>query len=471
MMKRNTRLAALLIVLAMLLTLTSCNNGVSQSEATATPETVVTQAPAAADTTAADTTAADATAEPAADYVMATVNGTPVTYGEYAGYLATMVSYYSSYGYDVTDESFYLMLEQFALQTGVEYAVMNQKLTEKGLALTDAEKEATLASAKETWENLVAEGMTYYGITDASTEEERAAMLVSVLAELEAMGYTEESYLEESVLYAGYDRLYDDITKDVTVTEEEVISYYNSLVEADKATYQYDAASYEQVQQTNQFALMYGLTDYYTDLFYMPEGYRAVTHILLEVDETLLSDYETLQATYEEQQLTLEEGGEVTDTLVTADEVENARLAIISSVQPTLDEINQKLAGGAAFNDLIPEYSMDTGMTTADAIAEGYAVHMDSIMWDPVFTAAAFSVDNIGEVSQPVVGMYGVHLVHYDHDIAGGALELTDDLKASFTTALLTNAQDEAYYTVIEQWVNEATIDYAPEAKAILGLE
>ena len=454
MMKHNTRLAALLMALAMLLTMTAC------SKEPKNDAPVVTQAPAVADTAA----------QPAADYVMATVNGTSVTYGEYAGYLATMVTYYTNYGYDVSDPTFYAMLKQFALQTGVEYAVMNQKLTELGLALTDAEKEATMASAKEYWESQVAAGMTYYGITDESTEEERAATLVSVLAELEAMGYTEESYVAESVQFAGYDKLYEDMTKDVTVTEEAVINHYNTLVAADKAAYENDAAAYEQVQQTNQFALMYGMTDYYTDLFYMPEGYRAVTHILLEVDEALLTAYTDLQAAYEEQQLTLEEGGEVTGDLVTADEVENARLAIIASVQPKIDEINQKLAGGAAFNDLIPEYSMDTGMTTPEAIAEGYAVHMDSIMWDPVFTAAAFSVDTIGQVSQPVVGMYGVHLVHYDHDVTGGPLELTDELKAGFMTELLTNAKDEIYYGAIEQWVGEATIVYSDEAKAIMGL-
>ena len=453
MMKRMTRMAALLMALAMLLTMTAC----SKEPENNTP--VVTQAPAAANA-----------AEPAADYVMATVNGTPVTYGEYTSYLATMVSYYANYGYDVTDPAFVDMLKQFALQTGVEYAVMNQKLVEKGLALTEAEKEATIASAREYWENSVADGMAYYGITDESTEEERAATLVSVLAELEAMGYTEESYVAESVQYAGYDKLYADMTKDVTVTEEAVINHYNTLVAADKAAYENDAAAYEQVQQTNQFALMYGMTDYYTDLFYMPEGYRAVTHILLEVDEALLTAYTDLQAAYEEQQLTLEEGGEVTGDLVTADEVENARLAIIASVQPRIDEINQKLADGAAFNDLIPEYSMDTGMTTPEAIAEGYAVHMDSIMWDPVFTAAAFSVDAIGQVSQPVVGMYGVHLVHYDHDVTGGPLELTDELKAGFMTELLTNAKDEIYYGAIEQWVGEATVVYADEAKAIMGL-
>ena len=51
-----------------------------------------------------------------------------------------------------------------------------------------------------------------------------------------------------------------------------------------------------------------------------------------------------LLATYEEQQDQIEAGEEVTEELVTLEQVEAAKQAIIDSVQPTIDEINQKLA-------------------------------------------------------------------------------------------------------------------------------
>ena len=410
-----------------------------------------------------------AIAESNADDVLLTVNGTPMTRAEFDEYLASVQSFYSSYGYDVTDESIASVLEQIALESGIQMIAERLMVVENGLSLTEDEKVAAETEAKESWEAVIADGMTYYGITDESTEVERAETLLTILSELEAAGYTEESYISDSLEYAEYNKLYELLTADVTVTEQDVLDYYNTLVEADKVTYA-DVATYEQTQYYNDMYLAYGMTDYYTEIYYMPEGFRAVTHILLEVDETLLTSYSDLQALYEEQQNTLEEGGEVTDTLVTADEVEAARLAVIASVQSTLDEINQKLADGASFNDLIPTYSADTGMVTADAIAEGYAVHMDSIMWDPVFTAAAFSVDTIGQVSEPVVGMYGVHLVHYDHDITGGGVELTEELKASFYESLLTSAQDEAYYNALDVYIGAAVIDYSDEAKTILGI-
>ncbi len=412
-----------------------------------------------------------ALAEPAADDVMLTVNGTPVTRAQYENHLAILTDYYASAGYDTTDASLAAMLQQWALQTGVEYAVMDQLVAEKGLALSEADKAAAADSARTQWEAVIADGMEYYGITDESTEEERASALLSILAELEAAGYTEESYIEESITYAAYDKLYAVLTEGVTVSEEDVIAYFNNLVEADKAQYEGNAAAFEQTQQMNQLAMMYGLTDYYTEVYYQPSGYRAVNHILLiPEDETLVTTYSELQATYEEQQLTLEEGGELTGEAVSAEQVEAARLAILAAVQPTIDEINGKLEAGEAFNDLIPLYGQDPGMSDPAAIAEGYQVHMDSIMWDPVFTNAAMSIAAVGGVSEPVVGMNGVHIVHYDHDVPAGGIELTEEMKSYFQEALLASDQDEVYYAAIEAKVGEAVIEYSEEAKTILGV-
>lgn len=412
---------------------------------------------------------AAALAETGDDDVLATVNGSPLTRAEYQSYLDTLVNYYANYGYDTTDASILSTLQVFALQTGIEYIVMDQKIAELGLSLTDEEKAAAADNAAEQWASTIEDGLTYYGITAESTEEERAATLLSVLAELETMGYTEESYTADAVKYTAYDKLFAHLTKDVNITDEEVQAYFNSLVEADKATYANDAAAYEQLEYMNQLYAMYGMTDYVTECYYKPEGYRKVTHILLTADEALLSAYADVQATYEEQQNTLEEGGEIEGEIITAEDVENARLAVLANVQPTVDEIKQKLADGATFAELIPQYTNDPGMQDEAAIAEGYEVHMDSVNWVIPFRDQAFTVSNIGDVTEPVVTDYGVHILQYVADVPGGATELTDDLRAAFLTALLASAQDDAYYTAIEGWVNEATVEYSDEAKTIMG--
>lgn len=409
-------------------------------------------------------------AETSTEDVLATIGETTVTRGQYEGYLESLKSYYSNYGYDVTDATILSTLQMFAMQTAVEYAVMDQKIIELGLSLTETETAAAIEQAKADWEAAINDGLAYYGITEESSEEERASTLLTVLAELEAQGYTEDAYLADMLMYTGYDKLYASITDHVTVSDDDVVAYYNSLVEEDKAIYEDNAAAYEQLEYYNQLYAMYGMTEYITQAYYKPTGYRLVTHILLEADADLLTAYADAQATYEEQQLTLEEGGEVTDTLVTAEDVENARLAILADVQPQVDEINQKLAEGATFAELIPQYSTDPGMMDEASIAEGYEVHMDSVNWVIPFRDAAFTVDNIGDITAPVVTDYGVHILQYVADVPGGPVELTDAMRTSFKATLLANAQDDAYYTAIEEWVVAANVVYSEEGQVIMGL-
>ena len=448
-MKMMKRLLALVMMLAICCTLTACKKEEPVTDATT---------PVSAETVTAGNP----------DDVLVTVGEEKITRGEYEDYLTTLNTFYTNYGYDVTDPSITAMLKQFALQTGIEYAVMDQKIAEMNLALTEDEKTAALADAMTQWEAAVADGLAYYGITEESTEEERAATTVNVLAELESMGYTEESYRKDAIQYASYDKLYAEVTKDVTIPEEDVIAHYNNLVETDKAIYENDAAAYEQTQYMNQMYAMYGMADYVTPVYYKPAGYRLVTHILLEADEELLTAYTELQAAYEEQQNTLEEGGEVTETLITAEEVENARLAILANVQPKVDEINQKLAEGKTFAELIPEYTTDPGMKDELSISVGYEVHMDSTNWVIPFRDQAFTVDNIGDVTAPVVTDYGVHILQYVGDVPAGPTELTDELKAEFHESLLQNAKDSLYYGEIDKWISAANAVYSEEAQAIL---
>ena len=451
-MKMMKRLLLAIMLVVLCCALAACQK--DAPEATNTNAAVATNAPAAAGNP---------------NDVMVTVGDVKITRAEYEDALATLTNYYASYGYDMSEPSLAALVKQYALQTCVEYAAMDLKLVALGLDLTQEEKDAAIAAAQENWNATIEDGLAYYGITAESTEEERGTTLVKVLAELESMGYTQESYKEDGLKYAGYDKLFAYATEGVTVTDEEIVNYYNSLVESDKALYENDAAAYEQAQYMNQMYAAYGMSEYVTEIFYKPAGYRLVTHILLEADEALLTAYVDLQAAYEEQQNTIEEGGEVTEALITAEEVENARLAILNNVQPKVDEINQKMSEGATFAELIPLYTTDPGMSDEVSIAAGYEVHMDSTNWVIPFRDQAFTVDNIGDVTAPVVTDYGVHILQYVADVPAGAVELTDAMKADFHESLLSSAQDEVYYAAIEQWVSEVNAVYSEEAQAIIA--
>lgn len=395
-----------------------------------------------------------ALAESSPEDVLATIDGTPVTRAQYDDALAQMEDMYASYGYDVTDPTIASVLQQIALDTAIEYAMLTKVIEENSLQLTDEELADSAQAAREDFYaqvDQIVDEYGYYGLADISTEEGRAAVLVMVLTQLEEMGVTEASYIEEIQLFEGYNKAYDWIVRDVTVSDEEVRAHFDELVEADRVAYENDVLAYETMQQQNQMALMYGMNDYYTDLYYVPTGFRLVTHILLEADETALNAYVAAKQSADSEALAA------------------AAQAVLASVQTTVDEINGRLANGEAFNDLIPEYTADPGMSDAASIAAGYEVHAQSTMWVTEFRDAAFTVDNVGDVAAPVVTDYGVHIVYYMADVPGGPVEFTDDIAALMREELLTARQSNVYAETMTAMLEEAEIVYSEAAQAIMG--
>ena len=207
----------------------------------------------------------------------------------------------------------------------------------------------------------------------------------------------------------------------------------------------------------------------------MPEGYRGITHILLKVDDNLLNNWKDLSARLEEQAQAESTGSEEapaeeaepsaepepTEEPVTEEMVAEAKAAILESVKATVDEIKAKLDAGASFDDLIKEYGTDPGMQDDTMRAEGYPVHNDSIRYDPAFKDAAMALEKVGDVSDPVVGSYGVHILNYLRDIPGGAVELTEELKDEFRETILQEMISEALHTAVDQWMEESEIVYS----------
>ena len=412
-----------------------------------------------------------AAAQTSSEDVLVTVNGTPITRAAFENYYSNVSSYYAYYGYDVTTAENVAYLKYMSLDTLIQLALMDQKLVELGITLTEAEQAAAEQEGRDLWSEDVSSAMSYYGVTSASTEAERALVMVQVLAELEALGYTEESYVQEAVENALYLKLEAEMVRGAAVTDAQVQTLYAQLVNEDKDAYGDDASIYEATLQMNEIAEMYGLMEYYDELWYIPQGYRNVIHILLDVELDLLEEWYNLLATYEEQQGALEEGGQIVGEAVTAEEVENARLAILAYVQPTVDEINARLAEGATFQSLIAEYTIDSAMYTYDDITAGVQVHMDSILFPGNYRDAAFSVSNPGEVSEPVATEMGVYIVCYVSDAPGGAVQLTEARYQALQEDLMLEAENAKYTETMNSWYNAAEILFSDEAQAIMDMK
>ena len=145
--------------------------------------------------------------------------------------------------------------------------------------------------------------------------------------------------------------------------------------------------------------------------------------------------------------------------------VDAAEQEILDSVQGTVDEIMGKLESGTSFVDLIKEYGTDSGMKDEARLASGYPVHNDSILYDPAFQKAAMELEKIGDVSKPVVGQYGVHILQYLRDVPGGATELTDEMKEEFRATLQEELINSKMSSAIIEWALAADIEYTEDGE------
>lgn len=403
------------------------------------------------------------------DDVVATVNGTDVTGADVLESYQSIVNYYGE-----PDEDSLELYYSVSMEQAITLKLIQLTAAELGVdQFTQEELDDLYATSDSEWQYALDNYVSYNLDTSTATDDEKAAAYDDAEAYYSLMGYTKDSLRQSYVDNEIYTRVTDELCKDVTVTEDEVLAYYNDTVQSDQETYGTDADAYEMQLLMYQ----YGYAD--QEPWYKPEGYRYVKHILLAVDDDLMTAYTDLLARYEEQMSDEEAAADTTDAAdttetdatataepteepVTAEDIDAAKEAILASVQTEIDEINQKLAEGVSFDDLMTEYGIDTAMTDG-SYPDGYEVSLASYGYVTEFVSAAFSVDNIGDISEPYISEYGVHIVKYVGDVPSGPVELTDDLKASIEQTLL----DEKDNEVLDAWHNAADIQYTGIVRSV----
>ncbi len=421
--------------------------------------------------------------------VLATVNGTELTWADVAPVYDSLVSSYGNY-YDLTDSANVELFRAVAMQNKINEVIMQAKIAELGIALTDEEAAAAEEDAQSDWDNAISSYISqqHSDLTDESSQEDKDAANAEAVQYFNDLGYSPESLKENYKQYALYDKLEATIVQDVTVTDEEVEALYQELVESDRTLYENDIAAYvdynNYVDQMATYAMYYGTDSSMDYAWYRPAGFRAVKHILLPVDDELMQTYQDLQARLEEQVESATEGdeesaaaaeetadaeatAEPTEEPVTQEQVDEAKAAILASIADKIDEIYAKIEEGVDFDELIAEYGVnedgtasDPGMTSEPYKTSGYEVSSASTNYVAPFVEAAFSVDNVGDVSAPYISSYGVHIVKYIADIPAGPIEMTEAQREAKRTELLTSKQNELYTATMDQWNQEADITY-----------
>ena len=414
--------------------------GAKQNPAVAAVATALAEAPAAEDEAPAE----EASAEPAAEEnpVLATVDGNEITLADAQAMLNTLVS-----GGYINDSTDYKTALDYLIQT----RILSDKITELGFdQFTDEEKAEFAAKAQAEWEEAIQQYVSYFGGGDEANVEQTRQEAAEYY---NTHGITQETIARQYENQAAQEKLeaYMLDGKDVTVPEADIQALFDEAAEQDIAAFDGNIGTYELYQA------------YYGQQFYfVPEGYRGIIHILLDVDEALMDAYDKAQAAYEESKT--EEAPDGDEALKTA--MERARQTILDSKKEIIDDIYARLENGEKFTNLIKKYGEDPGMKEKARLVDGYHVHRESLIWDPVFTEAAFSEKMVkpGDVSEPVVGKNGIHILYYLRDIPSGKIKMTDEIREEIKTYLENVNMNQIFTDALADWQSEHEVVYNQEA-------
>lgn len=397
--------------------------------------------------------------------LVATFDGGEVPLDEAESLYDLSVTQYAQMGIDVVAYGMDGILREVVVDTLAEEAIVQYMAGELGLGLTEEQQAQFAEEAQATYDSQVD---SYYQTYLAGQYESEEDGLAAAAQALDEMGYSYESYLDSLTSTQLSTNVYDYVTKDVAVSEEDVEAAYDEYVAADEANYA------DPYQFENAFSS--GVTIYYT-----PEGYRNVKHILFKFDDDQATRYDELStrlADLEAEQVAAAEAADATPAPEAEDgEAESPRAiteieADIAQVSADLDALYEELMpeaeaaierfnAGEDIDALIAELNDDTGMpetgyavsTTAEASAQA---------WDPAFTEGALSIEEVGGLSAPVRGVYGIHLIYYAGDITPGATAL-EEVHDEVESLTLQNKISQTYADQVSAWKEELHLVTYPE--------
>ncbi len=392
------------------------------------------------------------------DPVLAELYGDPIKLSDVQGtyeYIMDMCEYY---GYDMTREENVAMARGWAMEQIVQERLVMRYAAENGLDQFSEEDLAEIdRQNEELWADAVEQYVSYYATENDLVDENRMAELrADAVKYYESNGDTREStvpLLKQNIIT---ERVQAALAPEAAVTDADIEEAYAAQV-AEDMEYITDAAVYE-----------FWIDFYGYEPAYMPAGFRLVQKLLLEPDAEALEAYIALNAEWEEQVGGMEEGeqNEAVDVNAMEARLEEARLAVIASVQDKIDEIKAQLASGVSFEEVMSAYGAESAMQTEQAANETYMVSKDSIRYETAFITAAFSLSVPGEVSEPVVGSEGVYLLRYLGDVVEGPVEMNEERRTALYEQLLENRETQLLNDAVAAWMEAAELTYTEAGEA-----
>jgi len=459
-MKKTIRAIALLLSLALAFALSACSEQQTTVEPTAAPAAEINP---------------DSVAVEVGD-------GFSVTYAEvedYYNYLISMMSYYgmSAPTADADIESYQDQAVAALLSAKKQLYFAEQM----GLDELTAEESSEVQA-------LVDEEMDYYLQEFTAMAEQEGAADVAARAEeifaeqLAAAGMDMDVAAYEEYVYSAYaqekviEKLEAHIRGTAAVTEDDVKSFYESLVTSQTASYEADAATY--LTDAENYEMNGG-----TPAVVVPEGYIRVKVIAVEPQTALDASYEEKTATmanYEAEYGKLALSSDANDaarmkeieTLYKALEIETDKMyeEYIAPARTKIEEAKAKLDGGEAFDAVLASHGEDTMYIAYRTIAERGRLMMleGDDGWETELREAALAL-NDGEYSDIIRIDDAYYIVCRVGSETAGTVALEDIYEAVEAAALL-DASDTVWNEQLNLWdADDSMVTYHEEVYRSIG--
>lgn len=319
--------------------------------------------------------------------------------------------------------------------------VLEAHAKEMGLyELTDADRAQIEEEAKASFD----EQLQFYRdfVNTAGMTEEEATGAVKAYMQNEA-GVTLDIIRSEMEEGWWAQKIYDEITKDVTVDDSDLEKAYADLLAQQKE-------SFEAYPDDFEFAQMNGET-----VVYNLPGYRAVRMLLLGFED--IDAYEAVSVLSEE----ITELNAETDAQMIA-EYQAEINGFYAAPEARAKEVLAQLQSGASFDELLASTGDDAGMKDENLLKTGYYISNNSVLWAPEVISAAMSLKTPGDISGAVRTADGVCILEYVGEVQAGEVPL-EDVKEALRHETLENAKYSAYEQQLNKWLEEANAKYYPE--------
>lgn len=345
--------------------------------------------------------------------VVAEVNGESILLGEVLDTYDSQKAYYNITDDNEDTEEYKEVaknLKSSILENLIYSKLTMQKANEAGFKVTNEILEQSKTEFNEILKS-VEEQFKLEGGTDTSGSTDYTQKAKEYIDEqLKQMGTTQDDYIKMMAEQKIIEQFKDKTIGEIQVSDEEIKSYYDSEVKAQK-----EGTSIEDLE------------------LYSAPGVR-VKHILIALPEAEQEEF---------------------NNLVNSQKTEEAEAYLkekLKGIYPKAQEVLNKVKSGEDFDKLIEEYGEDPGMVGND---EGYTVKNDG-QFVAEFEEAALKL-KAGQTSDLVSTIYGYHIIKA-YEVIKEKVYTLEEKKEEIKQAVSTQKENEKWQALLDEWMGKASV-------------